>query len=686
MKTGTNDRDHTLISEANTALALQRGAGKRAGVGHFFLLIGSLLCASVCLASTGTRNSVDLNHDGKADLFWYNLKTGDTSAWLMNGVQLPQSARYATFLTSSGWTLQGYGDFDGDGKTDLFWYNPRTGDTSAWLMNGNQTPRYVIYANVPFSSGWTIQGFGDFDGDGKTDVFWYNRKTGDTSAWLMTGAQLPQYAVYQNVARGSGWTVQGFGDFNGDGRTDVFWYNAKTGGTSAWLMNGGQTPQYGISYANVPASTGWTLQGFGDFNGDGKTDLFWYNPETGEKAGWLMDGNKILKSVSYSTASWTNGWVLQGFGDFDGDGKTDLFWFNRNTGETASWIMNGDKYNLAVYSTVPVSDGWALEAFGDFDGDGKTDLFWYNHHTGETSSWLMNGSSVRQNVTYNSVAISSGWIVGGPNMLRMHVIPLSDGEIGSFGRANTVTTSQFRTLVDASNVAYAPAGLQFEFDETADWEPMKDTALNSMTNDDSTWWKYPNQIAARYPGEIVVFLRWGKDPKTPAINAFSMPPDTGFPIPPDAPLPTFSVHFIAFYNSAANVDAPTFVHELGHYLGLYHTFPGWSDNLTNTLSSAAAKISAGGGTADALNGDLLSDTPAEAGTAFYLDFFNTTNACAPYTSYTISGITFKPDRQNVMGYFGGKGCQPPYHVSSQQILQVRTTLRRPGRRGLLQLP
>jgi hypothetical protein len=28
---------------------------------------------------------VDLNGDGKSDLLWYNASTGDTAVWLMNG-------------------------------------------------------------------------------------------------------------------------------------------------------------------------------------------------------------------------------------------------------------------------------------------------------------------------------------------------------------------------------------------------------------------------------------------------------------------------------------------------------------------------------------------------------------------------------------------------------------------------
>jgi hypothetical protein len=216
-----------------------------------------------------------------------------------------------------------------------------------------------------------------------------------------------------------------------------------------------------------------------------------------------------------------------------------------------------------------------------------------------------------------------------------------------------------KTLVDAASTAYAPAGLRFEFDETVDWQPMQDTTLNSLDNNDPNYWKYPNQVAARYPGEIVVFLRWGSG-SAPAGNAFAFPPDTGAPVPPSVTLPTLNVNF-------------------------YHTFPGWRDDLINTPTTAGALIKAAGGMASGLDGDLLSDTPAEAGTQYYEINVNS-YACSSINSYVISGITFTPDRQNVMGYFGGRGCQPPYHVSTQQVRQIRMTLQHPTRRGLILNP
>ena len=361
-------------------------------------------------------------------------------------------------------------------------------------------------------------------------------------------------------------------------------------------MNGGQSPPIHL-VRQRPLSSGWILQGFGDFNGDQKTDIFWYNPDSGAKSAWLMDGIRVLKTVSYGSGSWANkgawtsGWVLQGFGDFNGDGRTDLLWYNRSSGDTAAWLMSGDTYTLAVYNNVPVSSQWSIESFGDFNGDGKTDLFWYKRDTGETSAWLMNGGKVPQIVTYAQVPLSSGWVLGGPYSIRVHAIPLSDGEIGSYGRACTATSSQMKTLVDAASTAYAPAGLRFEFDETVDWQPMQDTTLNSLDNNDPNYWKYPNQVAARYPGEIVVFLRWGSG-SAPAGNAFAFPPDTGAPVPPSVTLPTLNVNFVAFRNPSALMDPPTFVHELGHFLGLYHTFPGWRDNLINTPTTAGALIKA----------------------------------------------------------------------------------------------
>ena len=311
------------------------------------------------------KQLIDFNGDGKADVFWYNDKTGETSAWLIDGDSVISYVSYATVSPSTGWRIKGFGDFNGDGKTDIFWYNNETGETSAWLIDGGSVISSVSYSTVSPSTGWILQGFGDANGDGKTDIFWYNKNNGDVSAWLINGSNVTYPPRYGQVPSSTGWSFKGFGDADGDGKTDVFWFNYKTGETSAWLINGSNVT-YPPAYGKVPilgsptfSVIEWSIEGFGDFNGDRKTDIFWYNNNTGETSAWLIGGNSIISYVSNPIVPPSTGWRIKGYGDFNGDRKTDIFWYNNNTGETSAWLMDGGSViNYAGYGTVPPSTGW----------------------------------------------------------------------------------------------------------------------------------------------------------------------------------------------------------------------------------------------------------------------------------------------------------------------------------------
>jgi hypothetical protein len=357
---------------------------------------------------TANAEKLDFNGDGKSDVFWRNSLTGETSAWLIDGGQVIQYTQYGTVL-ESGWYPRGLGDFNGDGNTDVFWYNYDTGATSAWLIDGGQVIQYTQYGTVPDSSGWYIVGFGDFNGDGNTDVFWYNLYTGATSAWLIDGGQVIQYTEYEAVS--DDWSIKGFGDFNGDGNTDVFWHNLSNGETSAWLMDGGQVIQY-TQYGTVEpfvGFSGWQIIGFGDFNGDGKTDIFWRNYDTGATSAWLIDGESV-QYTEYATVSQSSGWRIAGFGDFNGDGNTDVFWHNLSNGETSAWLFDrGQVIQYTQYGTLRWSSGWRIADFGDFNGDGKTDVFWRNDSNGKNVAWLIDEGQVIQFLNYSTVPSSSGW-------------------------------------------------------------------------------------------------------------------------------------------------------------------------------------------------------------------------------------------------------------------------------------
>ncbi len=265
--------------------------------------------------------------------------------------------------------------------------------------------------------------------------------------------------------------------------------------------------------------------------------------------------------------------------------------------------------------------------------------------------------------------------------IPIHVIALSDDD---GGRANQVTQAQIANHVALSNTIYQPAGIQFSFDPTTDWETRNDTALNSMQNGGSNWWVLPNSVAVRYPGKIVIFLRFGPDTSmnpSAAGNGFAYPPNTGQTVPSSVSLPTDNVDFVALPNRMNSLwpnNQGFMGHEIGHYLGLFHTQPTWGRDIPTIQGLLDTQGLAG------LDGDGLADTAPDAADAHWLANNPWTNRCqgtAGYTSPSAGGdVVITPDRGNVMGYFW---CQP-LNLSGQQILILRKTLRHDLRRHLIE--
>jgi len=56
--------------------------------------------------------------------------------------------------------------------------------------------------------------------------------------------------------------------------------------------------------------------------------------------------------------------------------------------------MNGT--SIAGATNLPGLDpaSWQLAAQGDYNNDGKTDIFLHNQNTGDNAVWLMNGSTI----------------------------------------------------------------------------------------------------------------------------------------------------------------------------------------------------------------------------------------------------------------------------------------------------
>ncbi len=142
---------------------------------------------------------------------------------------------------------------------------------------------------------------GDLNGDGNSDIFWFNEITQQTSWWQMAGGTIVQAQFISQLPE-VGWNPH-VGDLNGDGNSDIFWFNELTGRTGLWEMAGGTILQ-ATSDISQPVPAGWRPS-IGDVNDDGNSDVVWHNAITDEVGLWEMAGSQILQATLFDAAGST---------------------------------------------------------------------------------------------------------------------------------------------------------------------------------------------------------------------------------------------------------------------------------------------------------------------------------------------------------------------------------------------
>ncbi len=330
----------------------------------------------------------DVDGDGTDDLFvstWspalrrsvahlYRVQGGFVGdATERSGISLPQGAAYATFA-----------DYDNDGWLDLFVIGGE-GRGHLFRNRGNGTFEEVtVKARVGDVKAARRAVFVDLDQDGDLDLLLIGN--GQRTVYRNNLDGTFTEATSDFGLAGGGGTDAVFGDFDGDGRIDLFVTNEH--GSNALLHNGGA-----LRFSDVTAASGLAGGGgsgaaaVGDYNNDGFLDLFVASANGGEPALWLNKGDGTFTRDHRSTAALqalrsTPG-LAATFVDYDNDGWLDLVVVGKSTsgkGSPAVFLFRNDgtgKFlDRSTLIPAPVrAAGASAIAVSDVDDDGDEDLF-----------------------------------------------------------------------------------------------------------------------------------------------------------------------------------------------------------------------------------------------------------------------------------------------------------------------
>jgi hypothetical protein len=269
------------------------------------------------------------------------------------------------------------GQFSGSSLAlDVFMYGPD--DVADLLLRNDGGGGFeAIFAPAPNRAIPVVGNFGE--GGTRDQILWYRPGTATEQLWSFdeTGAH---ESVIADVDQ-DGWRIPLTGHFRS--RThwaDIVWFDPRDATLDTWSFNhdfsSTKSGPGSVELLGVVDGIEY-LPIIGNFDGDNRTDLFWYTPGTAPDWLWLSAADQSsVNFESYQLA--VDGEYHPVTGDFDGDEDDDILWY-RPAVETAggnSWIWYFDGVSVDAHPVL--IEGDYVPYVEDFDSDGCTDILWYD--------------------------------------------------------------------------------------------------------------------------------------------------------------------------------------------------------------------------------------------------------------------------------------------------------------------
>ena len=323
------------------------------------------------------------------------------------------------------------GDFNGDGRTDLWHLHPSRDASQSWVALSHGDGTFEFQTSLPGSDRSTNSYLdptvanlksGDFNGDGLGDILYMHPGPADRSWVALSNGdgtfdfrQALPAATKENNAFLDRESQIVVGDFNGDGASDLLQLAPDPDPSKSWVAISNRDGTFTFS-ASLPGASIATHSYLttvnrsirtGDFNGDSYTDLLHLHDDANAGKSWVALSNgdgtfEFMTTLPGSAESAHSYYHRQHssvvMGDFNGDGKTDMLSMYPNADSKRSWVAlsNGDgSFDFAarlpgssVETNTYLSVNHRDVHSGDFNGDGLTDVLHLHPHRDPRYSWV----------------------------------------------------------------------------------------------------------------------------------------------------------------------------------------------------------------------------------------------------------------------------------------------------------